>query len=279
MTETPSLLRNWYFCINAKGFDTFLPHIRAAVMSARANTTLAPHCLYSGDEARHRAILTRLGVTVIDHKPSLAAYLRQGYGEHYDAFAGHWLRVDLPFIETSEEFVLYSDVDVMFLGHPALPQMPRVLAAAPEYDRNSRRHFNSGVMVMNIPRLRDLYGPFCRAIRARLSGNFSYPPHDQESYNRFFRASALNRLRGRARSRLAPELNWKPYWGIAPNAKLVHFHGPKPPKVRVFQNGGGSPADKGLYDLWDSDRAAYDHYATQWEGYEAAGRPLTAVTG
>lgn len=271
------MLRNWYFCINEQGFDTFLPHVSAAVMSARANTRLAPHCLYFGENQRQRDTLMRLGVKVIDHQPSLAASLRQGYGEKYRIFAGHWLRIDLPLIETDERYILYTDVDVIFLGQPELPHMPRVLAAAPELDRDNRRHFNSGVMVLNLPRLRALHSAFCRTIRARLTRDFQYPPHDQESYNRFFRISALNRLRDRAREHLPLELNWKPYWGLSDNARLVHFHGPKPPKVRAFERTGSAAGQQILYDLWRRDRDAYDHYATLWERYEQEGQRLIAA--
>lgn len=28
--------------------------------------------------------------------------------------------------------------------------------------------------------------------------------------------------------KLRPELNWKPYWGDYAEAKVIHFHGPKP---------------------------------------------------
>jgi hypothetical protein len=46
---------------------------------------------------------------------------------------------------------------------------------------------------------------------------------DQAAYRRFYRDS-----NGPLWDRLLPELNWKPYWGESPHAKIIHFHGPKP---------------------------------------------------
>jgi hypothetical protein len=45
-------------------------------------------------------------------------------------------------------------------------------------------------------------------------------PYPQGAYNRFYR--------GKFEVRTWPHFNFKPYWGFSQEAKLVHFHGPKP---------------------------------------------------
>lgn len=267
-------MRKWYFCINERGFEPAMDQLRAATMSARANTGLKAYCLYSGTNPHHRNILTRLGVEVIHHTPSFEDALRQGYGDKFDTFNGHWLRVDLPLIEQEDETVLYTDTDVMFLRHPELETTPRQLAAAPEFDRANRRYFSSGVMVLNIPRMRALHGEFVAAIRKRLTGRFSYPAHDQESYNRFFRASLLNRLRGRDFDRLPARFNWKPFWGLSDEATIVHFHGPKPGNIRLFEQGHWAPHQENYVKLWKREPEAYAEYASQWEAFDREGLAL-----
>ena len=48
-------------------------------------------------------------------------------------------------------------------------------------------------------------------------------------YRTYRSARRSNRVRyGPRWDRLRPELNWKPYWGENADAKIIHFHGPKP---------------------------------------------------
>ncbi|MGH1426226.1 MAG: hypothetical protein ACRBBU_15990 [Pseudooceanicola sp.] len=268
------MIRKWYFCVNERGFEAAMPQMKAATMSARANTDLKPHCLYSGSNPHHRNILIRLGAEVIDHKPSFENALRHGYGDAFDTFNGHWLRVDLPLIEEEDDFVLYTDTDVMFEAHPNPAAMPRQLAAAPEFDQNNTRYFSSGVMVLNTNRMRELHDPFVAAIRKRLTGQFRYPAHDQESFNRFFRASPLNKLRKRDFDRLDPVFNWKPYWGRSADAAIIHFHGPKPPNIRMFEKGSWAPHQEHYVNLWRQQPEAYEHYCSKWEAYDAEGQAV-----
>lgn len=257
----PRVLHKWYFCLNARGFDFGLPLVKIAVSSARANTDLSPHCIYAGSNPDHVAQLRDLGITVVSHKSSLDRDLRTGYGSDYSKFDGHWLRVDLPDIERHAEFVLYSDIDVMFLGPPVVSRWPRLIAAAPQDDRSERRYFNSGVMILNLPGLRRVQNSFKRAIQQRLNNNFIYPAHDQESYNRFFGPSWKNRLLRRSFCPLDERNNWKPYWGIHKDARIVHFHGPKARDIRVFSGAGGQPEQEYLLKIWRRNTAAYAHYS------------------
>jgi hypothetical protein len=262
-------LAKWYFCVNERGFDKAFPLMVAAVGSARANTALHPVCLYNGANERHVERLAALGVEVLRHRSSLEADLRAGYGERYDTFSGHWLRIDIPLVERDEEIVLYTDTDVMFLAPPRLAAAPRLIAAAPEFELADLTYFSSGVLVMNVPRLRRLHDRFAAAIRTRLRrDDFLYPAHDQESYNRFFGPTALNRLRRRAFTPMDPALNWKPFWGLNNRASIVHFHGPKPRQVRrLAELGDRAPMSDGFKSLWRRAPEAYEAYARLWEAY------------
>lgn len=263
--------RKWYFCVNADGFARMYPLVAVAVASARANTSLRPVCLYNGDDPEHGRTLAKLGVEVVPHRSSLEAELRVAYGPKYDTYSGHWLRIDLPQLEREEDVVLYTDVDVMFLRQPSIEATPALLAAAPEFEIADTSHFNSGVMVMNLPQLREVHDAFIAAIRRRLLHRFTYPAHDQESFNRFFGASLLNRVRGRAYTPLSPLLNWKPYWGVNDEASIIHFHGPKPRMVhKLVAMDGELPTGPIYKALWRRDPDAYAAYVALWDGYWAS---------
>lgn len=274
------VLKRWYFCINEAGFDRSRTLVAAALASCLTNTSLRPFAIYNGEEARHVAWLEARGATVVRHRSSIEADLRTGYGDRFDTFSGHWLRIDLPLIEREEEVILYTDVDVMFLREPAIEAAPPLLAAAPEFDIDDLSYFNSGVMVLNLPGLRRVHDAFMRAIRRRLHDSFRYPAHDQESYNRFFGPTAGNRIRGRSFTPLDPAMNWKPFWGPNPEARIVHFHGPKPRHARAFaQRGGGTPTAQTYQTLWHRSPEGYAAYGAQWESFlDAAGSPAQAGT-
>ncbi|MEM9798630.1 MAG: hypothetical protein AAF919_19240 [Pseudomonadota bacterium] len=274
-SRTPKL-RKWYFCANERGFPHGIRQIAAAVASARANTDLEPHCLYAGSKASHVQAIEGLGVRVRQHRPTFDAELRAAYGDAYDTFVGHWLRVDIPRLETGNELILYTDYDVLFLGPPRVPWRVPLLAAAPEVDPEETLLFNSGVLVMNTKGLRRVQDAFLDAIRARLSGDFRYPGHDQVSFNTFFRRTFANRLRGRARTALPLVSNWKPYWGWNDDARIVHFHGPKPMNIRDFEAGRMTENQAKLVALWDRDRAAYARYVSEWERYDREGAAMLA---
>ncbi|PWJ20511.1 hypothetical protein [Jannaschia seohaensis] len=259
-------LRKWYFCANdgALGGDNFRL-LRAAIHSCLRHTDLLPHCLYVGRTRPALDKLREMGVTVIRHMPSLEPELRRAYGADYETFAGHWLRLDIPRIETEDAVVLYTDIDVLFRPLPPRLARPRLLAVAPERWRAARSHFNSGVMLMNLDGLRGVDDAFRAAIRARLAGDFTWPTHDQASFNAFFR--------GRT-DPLPLEMNWKPYWGVGPETGIVHFHGPKPRIAAALAQNGPAGLDPTQARLHALAPAAYAHYGALYRS-ELAEPPAT----
>jgi hypothetical protein len=113
----------------------------------------------------------------------------------------------------------------MFLDEvePELETNPcQLFAVAPEFVRDDYVHMNTGVMLMNTERLRESLPEFRQYISKNLAA-LEAESWDEAAYRWFYRDE-----NGPMWDRLRPELNWKPYWGENPEAKIIHFHGPKP---------------------------------------------------
>ena len=101
-----------------------------AVLSALHNTSLAPVCVHFGaPRAELAGWLRARGVRVVHHdRPAWRATLANATSRmrahraksplyaSADAMVGTFLRVDLPVLGFVDEFVLYTDVDVLFLA-------------------------------------------------------------------------------------------------------------------------------------------------------------------
>ena len=198
-----------------------------AVLSARKHTSLVPICLVdagsdTADIARKLYWLLSQGVKLVAHQASFLPDLRARHGDKMDVFSGHWLRCDIPLLETVEQYVLYTDIDVMFMGAVEDNNIwPQLIACGPEHEQTNFTYFNSGVMVMNVPNLRP-YLPELRKVA--LQQNDQAAPHDDQGvFNHLFRDRW---------DRLPLGWNWKPYWGRSDTARILHFHGPKPGLAR-----------------------------------------------
>ncbi|WP_424140263.1 glycosyltransferase [Roseomonas chloroacetimidivorans] len=259
-------LRKWYFCANERGLKREFRSVRAAVASALRCTTLVPCCIYDGQNCVELERLQKAGVRVLRHSSVLSTELRAAYSEKYDVFCGHWLRLDLPMLETEADQVLYTDIDVVFLRDPrSYAFTPRSVAVCEETRLGDRRHFNSGVMVMNLPALRESRPALLKAVRQRLSRNFLYPPHDQKSLN--------DALLGEAEW-MMPEMNWKPYWGPNPDAVIGHFHGPKPWHIMKIRAGLAQEMKPSFRTLHDRSPEGYDALIAAFEAASGAAGEL-----
>ena len=245
-------VKKWYFSSNHRGLENNFEDIQVAVISAIKNTSLTPICMYNGPNCWQLEWLESHNVKIIRGDSSLKKDLQKGYGKNYDTFSAHWLRIDIPDIEADDTLCLYTDIDVIFLDDPASYVFgPRYIAAAEEMKKGARDHFNSGVMVLNNRNLRLLMPWFKSAIKNRLEIEFSYPPHDQGSFNQFFKNNI---------SWLDPRFNWKPYWGINNSAAIVHFHGPKPKNVRALQKNINAPMKGSFKKIYKNNIDGYHHY-------------------
>ena len=200
-----------------------------AVHTAQQHTTLQPHCLYDGGDNDFTAWLTKRGVRIIQHRSFVRDALgelgrRKGNPHLAAALSGAFSRVELPEIVTSGR-ILYTDCDVFFLGE-VVPELEanacRYFAVAPESARDDYVNMNTGVMLMNTERLRESLPAFREYISKNLAA-LEAESWDEAAYRWFYRDG-----KGPMWDRLRPELNWKPYWGENAQAKIIHFHGPKP---------------------------------------------------
>jgi hypothetical protein len=222
----------WYFAINevgAGGGPGF--HARLAVLSAIRAGGLSPHLLYMGARGGFTEWMEAHGVAVIDagltFMPAFEEATRAG--RHPASFSGHWLRTGICLLEQSEEFVLYTDCDVIFRRAPDLADVrPEFIACAPEFRPDCWEHFNSGVLVMNVPALRRDYRTFEKFIVDSLASTAIGHFDDQVAYNEFYRDRW---------TRADPALNWKPYWGFNERAIITHYHGPKLDAMRLILDG------------------------------------------
>lgn len=142
---------------------------------------------------------------------------------------GVFLRLELPRLGSglnATNPVLYTDCDVMFRRDVAIELKDAVctyFAVAGESRPDDYRNINTGVMLMNLEKLREVDVDFRAYVRNRLE-EFAGRGWDQGAYRRFFGWEREALLW----DRLPPSMNWKPYWGDTGRASIIHFHGLKP---------------------------------------------------
>ncbi|CAN5185862.1 glycosyltransferase [soil metagenome] len=226
----------WFFALaeGCPGFDYYADLARVAVHTAMRHTSLQPHFLYDGDENHFTRWLRDRQVPIIRCRTFLDTELATFKGGPDEANTrstgrGILLRIELPQLQVQlglDDRVLYTDCDVFFrrdIAEDLRGLAPHYFAVGPEFSRDDYRHMNTGVMWMNLPQLRTVDAPFRAFVRQNLP-RLPQIAWDQGAYREFF-AGDENTFQW---DRLPPELNWKPYWGDDPQAKVIHFHGPKP---------------------------------------------------
>lgn len=225
----------WFFALteDSTAFREYAEMVKVAVYTAGRYTSLVPHLVYDGRENEFTTWLQRHGVQIIPHRSrfrdALGKLGREKGNPHFEAaLAGAFSRVELPEIVArlvGAERVLYTDCDVIFMADviPELDANPcEYFAVAPESVQDDYVNMNTGVMLMNIPRLRAGLPEFLEYISQNLAA-LEKESWDEAAYRWFYRDA-----QGPLWNKLRPELNWKPYWGDNPEAKIIHLHGPKP---------------------------------------------------
>ncbi len=225
----------WYFAIDeAGGLGETGALAKLAVISAQALGQLQPVLLYHGAANHFTGWMQARGVQVAWVEPTFLPAMRaaQAAGVYRPYSLGHWLRLAIPQVETQDEYVVYTDCDVVFTRPVAWRQIrPRVLAAGPEFAADRWDYFNSGVMVLNVPALRLTYPVVEAHILRRI---LEHPEYNDQW--------ALNEIYAGFWERLDPALNYKPYWPYATAAGVLHFHGPKLEAIAAIA-GGRWPRD------------------------------------
>ncbi len=267
----------WFFGFNQGASKWFGDMVRVAVVTAEAHAPqLEPHCLYHGEAEtdvtawlRARGVAVQRAAAPVSHRLAAPDILARNANTGYNAVAaqGFYLCLAVPGVAADEQHVLFTDCDVMFTGPVDLAGVrPSLLAAAPEMDDVRRpapsvsgRGFNSGVMVMNVA------GMLARipSIEAVLERDAYFPTngaYDQGALNSAIPAGDWEPL--------PHTLNWRPAFGINPQASIVHWHGPKPRHVeKTLATGVTTAPDEVMRGLLDAAPNAYRHY---FEVFQAA---------
>lgn len=212
-----------------------------AVQTAKKHTSLVPHLIYDGGDNDFTAWLKGHGVEIIHHRSCFRKALgelgRKKDNPHFEAaLAGAFSRVELPEIVArlgGASRVLYTDCDVVFTGEvvPELEAIPcSYFAVAPEGTLGDYINMNTGVMLVNTQRLRESLPEFRAYIFHNLA-ELEKESWDEAAYRWFYRDKD-----GPLWDKLRPELNWKPYWGDSADARIIHFHGPKPYQEKTIDS-------------------------------------------
>lgn len=246
----------WYFACNDKDTN-FFPLIKGAVNSALENTTLEPNFIYDGEENELTAWLKEKGVNIIHHRVGFYNFLKYNDENLSKIAQGAFLRCDIPIIETEDEFVLYTDCDVLFLKDFQLDLKPDYFACAPQSNKNDFKHFNTGVMLMNVKKLRESYEEFCKFIIKNLNILSTF---DQTAYQIFY----WGKCEGKC-SKLPLIYNYKPYWGASEDAAIIHFHGCKP--ITFCSEDSLKNLPYSCYELYKKNPQAYDFYLDLFQKY------------
>ena len=248
----------WYFVLNETADLSYVENAKVAVLSCLKNTRLEPNCVWDGSPNKFTDWLQRRGITVHFCSVSFLAELERENGKRGLRFAsarGAYLRVMIPTLEVIDEYVLYTDSDVLFQIDPTdllKSCKPELIGATTESSQSDFNFFNSGVMVMNITNLRTLHSGFIDYIEDNLPNWIGFSPNDQGALNNFFRSGWC---------RIDQTLNWKPYWGVNPDAYILHFHGARPHEiVRHLANPGREPNRLQLNSLEKQQSARHSVY-------------------
>jgi hypothetical protein len=256
----------WYFAISEPSLDRehhdFRNLIRVAVESARQNTQLRPNMLYNGEPNDFTREMARKGVNVIPHRVSFYPELQQqsrtlSWADLYLSTAtGAFLRTEIPLIETEDDFVLYTDCDVMLMKDIPAFTCPEPFAVVVEGAPDAF-DINTGVMLINVRRSRDNFSEFRKFIRANLH---QFTIYDQSAYSLFY---------AQQNGTLKPELNWRPYWGFNENAVVVHWHGPKPIAVRyLLDDPSADLSDENYWrPFFQREPDSYRRYFAIWAAF------------
>ena len=246
----------WFMATNEESLKTwkFFRLIRLAVLSAKQNTNLDPHLLYEGGECAELDTLKSYGVKVFEVSLSFGDELTRWIKKnklsqvHLNCRRGAFLRTEIPTVLARhgilDEFVFYTDCDVVFLKEPTLAGIRPEFMAAFGTKIGGRRwnpfrgfwHFQSGVLLMNTGRLRETHADFVEFVvnngfdcKRPMDPFFQKNLYlsDQVAINLFFK----NRL-----EQLPKILNWNPRDGVSVDVELVHFNGLKWTEWESFKN-------------------------------------------
>lgn len=202
----------------------YIDHIKAMVNSAVKNTSLQSYFIYDGEADDLTDWLESKGVTIVYHRSSLSELIQSCESDkvNKNTAMGAYLRLDIPIIlkklSITDDVVLYTDCDVIFVKDIEYTKTPKFFAIAPEFNsRPERPYFNTGVMFINAIEFTESHSSLMNFIK-QIGDLSKFGDYDQGAVNHFY----SNRF-----TELEWNYNWRPYFGINPDAVIVHYHGLK----------------------------------------------------
>lgn len=251
-----------FFGTNEKTAETpLIKMLEVSVKSALKNTDFEVFVIFDGD--KNKLNLPK-EVNIIEHRHRCYETFKNSSkckdSEHcLTTASGAYLRTEIPFLIKNlgydDEFCLYTDYDVIFhkSDYSQLFSLkPKTFASSPEFNPNDWSYINTGVMLMNINHFieKDEF------IVDYINKNFdSLHTWDQTLYNNLYKNNF---------TKLPIEFNWKPYWGVNQNAKIVHFHGVKPFLVNPIEYVNSIPILKSLHSR---NIESYRYYNDMFKNY------------
>ena len=212
-------------------FNAYADMLKVALITLRKYSTLEPYVVYDGWPNQLTDWLAKHEVGIIYRRsllyPELVRLDRETQDKVYlNHGPGVLLKLDLTDIckerGWKEDQILFCDCDVIFTGDPA-PLLPKLggkcFAVAAEDDPNVPERMNTGVMLIDVEGLHR-HSNEMRQYTAKHLPELVKISWEQHAYKMVFHDLGW--------AVLPSLLNWKPYWGINKDARIVHFHGPKP---------------------------------------------------
>ncbi len=221
----------WYAAISSYSSPEYIEMLETAIITCKRNTRFSINLICDKKNTVIEKIKDKHGINVIYYSGKVfSTFIKKfQHDERLLGIAGTYLRADIPIVEETDDFVLYTDADVIFgnpnIGKTPIP-VPDYFAAAPEFDSNNWSYFNAGSMLMNVKNLKSDHKRFADFVIPNFEMLFNHA-HDQGAYNHLYKDMW---------TRLPVEYNWKPNWGINEKSVVVHFHGPKPKDIENYFN-------------------------------------------
>lgn len=222
-----------FSAINRQDEEKYLDYIKmycvASLTAKQTNPDIKINLLFSGEEDDYIRKLKRFGVNVINCDLSFSEDVKLAYdGIRRSVALGTFLRIDLPKIcndmGIEDDYVLYTDCDVMFLKDISdiKKSTPKYFSVAGEFSKEIIGNaFNAGVMWINWKNMYSDYEIFVKYITKKIPNLSAY---DQGALREFY-SDKFERLDHR--------FNFKSYWNEEKenDIYIFHFHGPKPTHI------------------------------------------------
>ena len=248
--------------------------LKVALNSLKVNTTLEPVVIWDGYQDEMTGWLEANNIPIIYHQLSFKDKIThfdfqkiQCENNYLDTMYKHYpeyynktfietesLRMDIPDLFPNEESVLYCDCDVLFLKDPEFPFIETPLGVA----TRENGFFNNGVMLFNIPEYKKYHEDFKKFY---IESDYTFKIGDtttQGAYNTFFKGLV---------SDIGLENNWHSFFGINPDANIVHHCGIKPMDIlKIMKNVDILKDYDIIFQSCVNESSKY--YAKIWSQYE-----------